>query len=424
MQRLVILLLLVVMALTACNPAGAPATQAPQAETLVPVPSVAASEPAASDTPVAAATSTLSASPSATAQAAVPTSTGQAAERQGWIAHIGTDGNLWLVDTAGEERLQITEDAVSFQGGQPSPERLISYCCAQWSSDGSLLAYSREVGTAVSSGYQYVSELWVYAPASGEARMLLQVDESIAGFAWQPDSHLIAYGRGIPTEYFLDQESQLAPGIWALEADTGETYELVAPQRGLALVSPQWSPDGRFLSFDEIFAMEGRGYFAYYVFESQAYISWEELIGQYDWSPDGTSIAYDTLTYVATGDERIWLREREGGEARPLSPNYEPGYAYRPRFSPQGDRLAYLANLDGPETNRVSVYVVDLPDGEPRELGVFTQVEQFSWSPDGAHLVFSSGPFEAPQVVVVSASDGATDVLAAGRYLTWQPGAP
>lgn len=420
MSRLTILLLLAVMALAACSPAGSPATQAPQAETPLASPSV----PPASDTPTAVVSATVTASASPSAPTPRPTDTTAPPKGPGWIAFIGTDGNLALVDPAGEERRPITEDAVSFQGGQPSPERLISYCCAQWSSDGSLLAFSREVGTAVSSGYQYISELWVYAAASAEARLLLEVDESIAGFAWQPDSHRIAYGRSIPTEYFLDQESQLAPGIWALEADTGETYELVAPQRGLALVRPQWSPDGRFLSFDEIFAMEGRGYFAYYDFESQAYISWEELIGQYDWSPDGTSIAYDTLTYVATGEERIWMRERQGGEVRPLSPDYGPGYAFRPRFSPQGDRLAYLANLGGPESNRVSLFVIDLPDGEPREVGVFTQVEQFSWSPDGAYLVLSSGPFEAPQVIVVSASDGATDVLVAGRNLAWQPAAP
>jgi Tol biopolymer transport system component len=416
MPRFITILLLAAIAFSACGPAASQATQPPPVETQAPAPSTEA--------PAAASSPTASASASPTATTPLPTGTVAPPEAAGWIAYTGMDGNLALVDRAGDERREITEDAVSFQGGQPAPEQLVSYCCAQWSSDGSQLAYSREVGTAISSGYQYISELWVYEAANAEARMLLQVDESIAGFAWQPGAHLIAYGRSIPTEYFIDRAAQLAPGIWALEADSGETYELVAPQRGLALVRPQWSPDGRFLSFDEIFAMEGRGYFAYYDFETREYVSWEEIIGQYDWSPDGTTIAYDFLAYTATGEERIWLRERQGGVAQPLSPDYGPGYAFRPRFSPQGDRLAYLANLSGPETNRVSVFVVDLPDGEPRELGVFTQVDQFSWSPDGGYLVLSSGPFENPQVVTVSVSGDDTAVISPGRQPTWQPGLP
>lgn len=422
MTRLMIILSLAVVALAACSPGGSQATPTPPVDTQADAPTVQAGEPAASDTP--AASPAVTASPLATPAEAGTTEAATAPEGAGWIAFTGPDGNLALIDPDGGERRQITEDAVDFGGGQTAPERVVTYCCAQWSSDGSLLAYRRDVGTAVASGYEYVSELWAYGADSGEARLLLEHDDGSPGFAWKPGSHVIAYARSIPTEYFLDQNSQLAPGIWALEADTGETYELVAPERGFALVRPQWSPDGRFISFDEVFAMEGSGYFAYYDFETQEYVSWERAIGQYDWSPAGEAIAYDTLTYVATGDERIWLRDRQDGEERPLSPDYGTGYAFRPRFSPEGERLAYLAAMDGPESNRVSVFVVDLPDGEPRELDTFTQVYELAWTPDGAYLVLSSGPFEAPQVVVVSVSDGDSAMLASGRDATWQPRVP
>lgn len=422
MQRLFVILSLVGLALAACSPAATPGTQAPPVDTLVPSPTQQVGEPAASDTPVTSPVVTTSAS--ATPAEALPTDTPAPLHGAGLIAFTGADGNLALVEPDGGEVRQITQDAVDFGGGQTAPEQVITYCCTQWSSDGSLLAYRRDVGTAVASGYEYVSELWVYQADSGEARLLLEHEDGNPGFAWKPGAHVIAYARSIPTEYFMDQNSQLAAGIWALEADTGETYELVAPERGFALVAPQWSPDGRFLSFDEVFAMEGRGYFAYYDFEAQEYVSWEQAIGQYDWSPDGEYVAYDTLTYTATGEERIWRRDRQGGEARSLSPDYGDGYAFRPRFSPEGEQLAYLAAMDGPESNRVSVFVVDLRDGEARDLGLFTQVYELAWSPDGAYLVLSSGPFEAPQVVVVSVSDGDSAVLAGGRNAAWQPRVP
>ena len=167
--------------------------------------------------------------------------------------------------------------------------------------------------------------------------------------------------------------------------------------------------------------MEGRGYFAYYDFENQKYTSWEESIGLYDWSPDGETIAYDRLVYTPTGDERIWLRDRQGGDERQLSPETLPGLAFHPLFSPAGDQLAFLDRLGGPETDAVSLYIVDLPDGEPRDLGTFDQVYELSWSPDGSHLALSTGSYESAQVVEVEVSGGTSRVLAEGKQPSWRP---
>lgn len=344
-------------------------------------------------------------------------------ESPGWLAYIGNDGNIWMVEQVSGENQPVTDDAAPFMPGENPPENEVSYCCAQWSSDGSLLAYRRDVGIAIESGYQYLIELWVYNPETKESRMMLQA-EHIPGFSWKPGSHSISYAKPIPTEYFLNRSSGLATGIWAVDTDTRDITQLVSPERDFALANPKWSPDGRFMSFEEIFAMEGRGFFAYYDFENQEYTSWEEAIGMYDWSPDGETIAYDRLVYTPAGDERIWLRDRQNGEERQLSPETLPGLAFHPIFSPTGDQIAFLDRIGGPETDAVSLYVVDLPDGELHDLGTFDQVYELSWSPDESHLALSTGSYESAQVVEVRVTDGTSQVLAEGKQPAWRPQNP
>ena len=90
---------------------------------------------------------------------------------------------------------------------------------------------------------------------------------------WKPQTHIIAYGEMTDPNYFTGRgkvDASLAKGILGLDVDSGETLELVKPQ-GFSLVNPKWSADGRFLSFDEVYLMEGRGNFAYYDFEKGEY---------------------------------------------------------------------------------------------------------------------------------------------------------
>jgi Tol biopolymer transport system component len=334
------------------------------------------------------------------------------------IAYIGADGNVWVMDGQSGESRQITQDATPGAAGGSQPAGSISYFSPALSSDGMLLAYRRDAATPVESGMQYQIDFWVVDLASGESRQVIVGDQYPAGFAWKPGTHLLAFGQGVAEGYFGARggkpNADLATGIWAVDLDQGDPFELVRPERGYTLVAPVWSPDGRFLSFDEVYLYEGRGQFSYYDFEAQQYVAWDEPIGGYSWSPDGSLIAYDRLTYIATGEERIFLRERQGGTERQFSPDFEQGYAFYPVFSPQGDRLAYLAGFGGPDSNAYTLFVQPLAGGEPQELGVFDGVLGLSWSPDGESLVFSSGPYDAQQVILVQVADGASTVLAQG----------
>ncbi len=254
MKRIGLLLIIFLLAQVACNLTAAPA--------LVSEPTAVATgtlQPSAVP-PTATPPSTPTTEPS-------PTPTEAPQGPSGWIAVIGLDSNLWLVDASSGEKRQLTDDGVTWDANKPE-QIMISYEDPQWSSDGKLLAYERQTGTPIESGYQYQFDLMVYELATGQSRPVL-LNQQTAGYAWKPGAYLIVYGTMIDTQYFLTHASQYANGIWAVDIETGEPYELVAPEGGRPLVGPHWSPDGRFLGFDEVLYMEGRGEFAYYDFEAQ-----------------------------------------------------------------------------------------------------------------------------------------------------------
>ncbi|MEJ2711124.1 MAG: hypothetical protein P8074_26190 [Anaerolineales bacterium] len=332
------------------------------------------------------------------------------------IAYIGMDGNLWVIDGGSAPR-QITQDATPPETGSAQPASSVRYYFPKVSSDGRYVAIRRDAGTPFEEGVQYEFGLWVHDLAGGEARRVY--DQNPAGFDWKPGSHLLAYSMGVEEGYFMNRGGQpdpsLATGVGSIDMDTGAAGELVKPERGFALYMPVWSPDGRYLSFDELLYYEGRGPFAYYDFETQQYTSWEDPIGTYDWSPDSSRIAYDRLTYAANGEERIFVRPLQGGAELLLSSELSSGYAFYPAFSPQGDRIAYLAALGGPETNNFNLYVQDLAGGETRDLGSFESAWNLEWTPDEAYLIFSAGPYETRQVLQVNAADGTVTPLAQGH---------
>jgi Tol biopolymer transport system component len=162
--------------------------------------------------------------------------------------------------------------------------------------------------------------------------------------------------------------------------------------------------------------MEGSGLFAYYDLEGQEYVAWDEPVGRASWSPDGSLLTYDRITYVATGEERLYIRPPQGSEQL-LGPDYDgPAFAQQPVFSPAGDQIAYIAKLDGPMTDMATIMVIDIAGGEPRALGQFEDVWELAWVPDGSQVVFAFGHWESRQIMALNVVDGSQTVLAAGSH--------
>jgi Tol biopolymer transport system component len=332
------------------------------------------------------------------------------------VAFIGSDGNVWFTSGLGLEPRQITTDAFHSEGND-SPGAGIAYYFPRISGDGEWVAYRRDVTETGEAGLQYTSGLFLHNSKTGKSLPVL--DEMPAGFAWKPGTHLLAYGLAVPEGYFGRSEDpiqeSLARGLMMFDADTGKTQDLVHPERGYAIYNPQWSPDGQLLGFDELSYMEGRGKFAYYDFEKATYIPWDEPIGNYVFRKDSSEVIYDHLSYVAQGTEDIFTKPLQGGnEQRLVHYPSATEYAFSPALSPSGDRIAYLASLDGPDSQTYRLFVRILDNGEPMFLGKFDAVLNLGWSHDGSWLVFSAGPWDSQKVIAVNVSDGSSTELGEG----------
>jgi len=331
------------------------------------------------------------------------------------MVYVDLDGNLWVLEADSETPYQITFDA----NPMGNDDVAIEYSSPQLSTDGTLLAYRQDVGIPHAEGYDFTTGTWVLDLITGEQTQVLEGYS--AGFTWKPGTHLLAYGTAAEINYFVNRgepDPALAQGIRAIDLDSGETRMLVATERDYTLSGPNWSPDGRFLAFEEVIIMEGSGQFAYYDFENQEYVPWDEAIGRVSWSPDGSLLTYSRQVYTPTGDERLYLRPRQGSEQL-LGPDYDgPAYATSPIFSPDGDRIAYLLYLDGPETQNATIMLLDLDGSEPKPLGEFEGVWELAWVPDGSQVVFTAGPWETPQIIALNIEDGSQTTLVEGRYPT------
>jgi len=104
-------------------------------------------------------------------------------------------------------------------------------------------------------------------------------------------------------------------------------------------------------------------------------------------SPDGQTIAFvrkhvgEKNDYVAN----IWVVPVAGGEARQFTAG---GKDSQPRFSDDGQRLAFVSGRDKP---RPQLFVMSSTGGEALPLTQFPegQIREFQWSPDGSLLAVS-----------------------------------
>ena len=333
------------------------------------------------------------------------------------FVYIGGDGNVWVHPGIGERPKQITTDATGRSESSDAGEN-ITYNFPQISSDGRWIAYRRDVGTPSGSGMQYTFGLWVHNLETEKSEQVL--DELPGSFTWRPGTHQLTFAPAVSENYFTGNppDASLAQGAMGLDVDTGKTTELVQPERGYSLAAFRWSLDGRYLGFDELVYIEGRGPFGYYDFNKNTYVSWEEQIGNYAWHPAESRIYYDYLTYVATGTEEIFYRELEAEKEEKLTDyTTESEYAFWPVVSPDGDQIAYLAGQEGLDNQTYQLMIQDFAGGEPDSLGSFVSVLNLSWSPDGSTLLFSAGPWDNQKVMAVNVSDGSATALGLGTMV-------
>src|SRR5215469_11233572 len=116
------------------------------------------------------------------------------------------------------------------------------------------------------------------------------------------------------------------------------------------------------------------------------------MISEPQLSPDGARVAFVLTEQDAAADHQatsVWLVPADGlAEARRLTAGPRDG---RPRWSPDGRRLAFLAAREREWAK--DVYVLDMTGGEPRRVAELPRgIVDYAWSPDGSRIALVGAP--------------------------------
>jgi Tol biopolymer transport system component len=234
-----------------------------------------------------------------------------------------------------------------------------------WSPDGRRVVYASYRNDAV--------ELRLLDLASGRSTALVADGAVNIEPRWSPDGSRVAY------------TSSGHAGLWHVfvvpvgPAGAAGSPVRVTEERDSGLpryyyhrqdqyFSPAWSPDGR-----ELLVLSNRGRIwgsgGFWRMDarpggSTREIHYEETTwkARPDWSRDGRRVVY--ASYLGRQWHQLWLMTAEGGD--PLQLTYGEFDATSPRWSPAGDRIAYVSN----ERGNTALWVLDLPAGSRREVRV------------------------------------------------------
>jgi dipeptidyl aminopeptidase/acylaminoacyl peptidase len=107
-------------------------------------------------------------------------------------------------------------------------------------------------------------------------------------------------------------------------------------------------------------------------------------------APDGRRVAFVVTTLSTERDEylsNIWLARTDGGELRRFTAG--PGRDTKPRWSPDGTRLAFVSARQADQ--KPQLYVMPADGGEPLCLtDLANGVDDLVWSPDSTRVAFTT----------------------------------
>jgi len=309
------------------------------------------------------------------------------------------------------------------------------------SPDGARILYT--VREADLENNRFLTSLWVSAWDGGQPRKLVD-GASVASVRWAPDSKRAAV--------LMAKDGDLQ--IWVLGVEDGKmslvpTTGKHGPISTHAYYSGlEWSPDGRRLAFaaqdtkdpddpllwKDWYRTEGFGNIRRRVHIWTVEVATGNVTqitrgdfhhGEPTWSPDGSRIAFmanrggreEAIVSSTNEDYDIWIVPATGGEPQKVTRNSGPDL--HPVWSPDGRSIAFTAvDYQGSHGDVFRLHTVDLSTGETKRL---TGPPSFDYSVDvqpgywaGDRIFFTAGLNATAHVFSIDPRGGAPRPVTSG----------
>lgn len=189
-------------------------------------------------------------------------------------------------------------------------------------------------------------------------------------------------------------------------------------------LSPAWSPDGRWIAFfrhdvarTTVVIVPAIGGSEQEIYTLQTNHVWE--YGGLAWTPHGETLIFPQQVNPQAPSVLVELNIKAHTVRQLTNPPAGWDGDWTPAVSPDGTRLAFVR---GPEGSVYDIYIMSLPNGEPKRITTDGRlIDGLTWSSDSASVVFASNRSGSISLWRVPALGGTPEHEPAGGDNAYSP---